>query len=34
MLAVRPPRVVTGLLGERAPLVGAIDLARDLAGTA
>jgi predicted NBD/HSP70 family sugar kinase len=29
-LAARPPRVVTGLLGERAPLVGAIGLALDL----
>ena len=30
-LSSRPPRVVTGLLGERAPLVGALELARDLA---
>jgi predicted NBD/HSP70 family sugar kinase len=29
-LAARPPRVVTGVLGERAPLVGAVELARDL----
>ena len=30
-LCARPPRIVTGLLGERAPLVGAIGLALDLA---
>ncbi len=30
-LAAQPPRVVTGTLGERAPLVGAIGLALDLA---
>ncbi|HYN47500.1 MAG TPA: ROK family protein [Candidatus Nanopelagicales bacterium] len=30
-LCARPPRLVTGLLGERAPLVGAIGLALDLA---
>ena len=30
-LAARPPRVVTSLLGDRAPLVGAIGLAVDLA---
>jgi predicted NBD/HSP70 family sugar kinase len=29
-LSARPPRVVTGLLGERAPLIGAIGLALDL----
>lgn len=29
-LAARPPRLVTGALGERAPLVGAVELARDL----
>ena len=34
LLAARPPRIVTGLLGDRAPLVGAIALASDLAGTA
>jgi glucokinase len=34
VLTARPPRVVTGLLGERAPLVGAIGLASDLAGPA
>lgn len=32
LLVPRPPRVVSGLLGDRAPLVGALDLARDLAG--
>jgi len=31
MLAARPPRIVTGLLGDRAPLVGALGLALDLA---
>jgi glucokinase len=30
-LCARPPQIVTGLLGERAPLVGAIGLALDLA---
>jgi predicted NBD/HSP70 family sugar kinase len=34
VLTARPPRVVTGLLGERAPLVGAVGLASDLAGPA
>lgn len=29
-LMVRPPRIVTSLLGDRGPLVGAIELARDL----
>lgn len=30
-LVARPPRIVTGLLGDRAPLVGAIGIALDLA---
>lgn len=30
-LSERPPRIVTGFLGERAPLVGALGLAHDLA---
>jgi predicted NBD/HSP70 family sugar kinase len=29
-LIARPPEIVTGLLGERGPLVGAIELARDV----
>jgi predicted NBD/HSP70 family sugar kinase len=33
-LSERPPRIVTGLLGDRAPLVGAIGFAMELAGPA